>query len=328
MRDSERFPLALTPTPLVEAASLSRILGGPRILIKRDDLTGRIVGGNKIRKLEYLLADARRAGATHVVTGGGAQSNHAAQTAVCARMAGLEAVLMLSRPAPGLPCGNLLVHRLLGITPEYVDRYEPDDLEEAMQDCCRRLARAGNRPYHIPLGGSTVVGIRGYADCWHEIASQCRTLGVSPAAIYSATGTGGTLAGLLLGHLEAPAPCRLVGVDVGAIPGEGPLPSAEALVAEARGGPCPTLPVELNRRQIGPGYARPGPDCLTAMRLFLQTEGLLLDPAYTGKAAAALVVDIGAGRWRQDETVVFIHTGGAAGFFTEGMAAQLNDTPA
>ncbi|HQF88199.1 MAG TPA: pyridoxal-phosphate dependent enzyme [Acidobacteriota bacterium] len=328
MFSNDRFPLIPGPTPLAEASHLRRILGGPRILIKRDDLTGRIVGGNKIRKLEYLLADARRAGATHVVTGGGAQSNHAAQTAVCARMAGLEAVLVLSRPTPGRPCGNLLVHRLLGITPEYVDRYEPDDLEQAMRQCGERLTREGFRPYHIPLGGSTPIGIRGYVDCWHEIANQCRTLGVSPAAIYSATGTGGTLAGLLLGHLEAPAPCRLVGVDVGAIPGEGPLPRAVALVADARGGPCPTLPVELNRHQIGPGYARPGPDCLTAMRLFLQTEGLLLDPAYTGKAAAALVADIGAGRWRRDETVVFIHTGGAAGFFTEGMAAHLDNSPA
>ncbi len=325
MRSNERFPLIHEPTPLAEAPHLSQHLGGPRILIKRDDLTGRVVGGNKIRKLEYLLADALRADATHVVTGGGAQSNHAVQTAVCARMAGLETVLVLSRPEPGLPCGNILLHRLLGVTPRYVDHYKPDDLERAMRDCCDRLTHEGFRPYHIPLGGSTTVGIRGYVDCWHEIGCQSRELDRPLAAIYSATGTGGTLAGLLLGYLAAPIQCRIIGVDVGAIPGEGPLPRAEALVAEARGGACPSLPVELDRSQIGPGYARPGRECLAAMRLFLRTEGLLLDPAYTGKAAAALVADIRAGRWRSDETVIFIHTGGAAGFFTEAMAAQLGE---
>ncbi len=154
-----------------------------------------------------------------------------------------------------------------------------------MRDCCDRLTHEGFRPYHIPLGGSTTVGIRGYVDCWHEIGCQSRELDRPLAAIYSATGTGGTLAGLLLGYLAAPM-CRIIGVDVGAIPGEGPLPRAEALVAEARGGSRPSCPSSW----IAARSARPGPgrECLAAMRLFLRTEGMLLDPAYTGKAAAAL----------------------------------------
>jgi 1-aminocyclopropane-1-carboxylate deaminase/D-cysteine desulfhydrase-like pyridoxal-dependent ACC family enzyme len=156
---------------------------------------------------------------------------------------------------------------------------------------------------------------------------QCRAAGTQPAAVYSAAGTGGTLAGLLVGRLEAPSPVRLIGVDVGALP-DGPLARVEALAAEFSGVTRPSDPVEVDRRQIGPGYAQPGPECLAAMRLWLETEGLLLDPAYTGKAAAALAADIRAGRWRRDETVVFIHTGGAAGFFTDASAAALGPFPA
>jgi D-cysteine desulfhydrase family pyridoxal phosphate-dependent enzyme len=315
-----KYPLAITPTPLQEAPRLSAILGGPRILVKRDDLTGRVLGGNKIRKLEYLLADARSQGATHVVTGGGAQSNHAALTAVCARLAGLHAVVVLSRPTGEEVTGNLLVHRLLGLEPHFIDSYDPEALEEEMGAVYHRLERQGDRPYHIPLGGSTAVGILGYRDCLLEIIQQCDTLGSVPRAIYTAVGTGGTLAGLEFGLSGSRLQTEAVGIDVGAIP-DGPLPRIHHLLDQCGIDPA-SARFNLDRDHIGPGYAQPGPDCLAAIRLFLVTEGLLLDPVYTGKAAAGFIAHVQEGRYEPGETVVFLHTGGAAGLFAAATLAE------
>jgi D-cysteine desulfhydrase family pyridoxal phosphate-dependent enzyme len=313
MPASAKFPLATTPSPLLDAPRLSAALGGPKILIKRDDLTGRVLGGNKIRKLEYLLGDALAQGATHVVTGGGAQSNHACLTAVCARMAGLQPVVVLSRPATDAVTGNLLIYRLLGLEPLFIDSYDPAALEAEMDAVCQRLGRQGHRPYFIPLGGSTAVGILGYRDCLLEIVQQCSTRNVQPQAIYTAVGTGGTLAGLVFGLSGSHVRIEVAGIDVGAIPG-GPLPRIQHLLDQCGVAPASAL-FSLDQGHIGPGYAQPGPHCLAAIRLFLSTEGLLLDPVYTGKSAAGLIAHVQEGRLRPEDTVIFLHTGGAAGLF-------------
>jgi len=321
----EPLPLALLPTPLVDASNLSAALGGSRILVKRDDLAGRALGGNKVRKLQYLLADAQQNGATVVVTGGGRQSNHACQAAVCARLSGLRAVLVLGPGNPEL-CGNLLLERLLGVETVFSAHDHPDALEAEMRAVCRRLQDAGERPYYVPLGGSTPLGALGYRDCFRELEQQCRTLERMPAAVCTAVGTGGTLAGLIAGRAGSGWRPRLVGYDVGAIPEPGPAERIRALL-DSLPGAAEQSGWELDRAQIGSGYARPSPGGVAAMRLFWRTEGILLDPVYTGKAAAGLVEGVRAGRFEPGETVVFLHTGGTAGFFTPEVSHLLESSP-
>ena len=182
-----------------------------------------------------------------------------------------------------------------------------------MDAVCQRLGRQGHRPYFIPLGGSTAVGILGYRDCLLEIVQQCSARNVQPRAIYTAVGTGGTLAGLVFGLSGSHLRTEVAGIDVGAIPG-GPLPRIQHLLDQCGVAPASAL-FSLDPGHIGPGYALPGQNCLAAIRLFLSTEGLLLDPVYTGKAAAGLIAHVQEGRLRPEDTVIFLHTGGAAGLF-------------
>ena len=323
--DLDPAPLAILPTPLVDAPTLSRRLGSSRLLVKRDDLAGRALGGNKVRKLQYLLAGACREGATVVVTGGGRQSNHACQAAVCARMLGLRAVLVLGPGEDGL-VGNLLLERLLGVETILSNQERPDWLEAEMRSVCERLRAAGEKPFYVPLGGSTPLGALGYRDCFRELERQCRQLDRMPDAICTAVGTGGTLAGLIAGRAESAWRPRLIGFDVGAIPEPGPAGRIRAILDGLPGTPGDSG-WELDRNHIGPGYALPSAEGLAAMREFWRAEGILLDPVYTGKAAAGLIHGVRTGRFDAGEAVVFLHTGGTAGFFTPGVGRLLENSP-
>ncbi|WP_082405914.1 D-cysteine desulfhydrase family protein [Microbacterium sp. No. 7] len=313
--------LVVAPTPLQPLHRLRTELGdrGPRLWIKRDDLTGLALGGNKARKLRYLVADARAAGADTLVTVGAAQSNHARQTAAAAAAAGLDAVLVLRVP-PGASAayrasGNVLLDRLFGARLVLVDE-TPDDPhpERAAADAVvAELTARGRRPYLIPSGGSTAVGALGYVEAFAEIAEA------EPAfdAIVLATGSGGTQAGLLAGAALADGAARIEAVAVS--------PDADELGADVERLAVETLAllgaqttppaVRIDAGFVGPGYGVVTDAGIEAIGLFARTEGIVLDPVYTGKAAAALIDGIRSGRFDADDDVLFLHTGGAPALF-------------
>ena len=350
MAETAGFPprvrLGEGPTPLQEAPRLAAALGGPRLFIKRDDLLPLGLGGNKIRKLEYLLADALAGGADGVITTGAHTSNHARLTAAgCARL-GLEVHLVLRAPtAEPAPEGNLLLDELFGARIHLVP---PERATAEMVALAGRLRAAGRRPYLIPVGGSVGLGALGYARAVEELVPQCAAAGVRPTAVVAAAGSGGTQAGLLLGRGLLRQDWDVVGVLVGEDdPGEFAqavldiLRAARGLLglgprvpegwgfADPPGPPATTdaaaafgaLGEEggaLLRGYVGAGYGDVTPGVREALALAARTEGLVLDPVYTGKAMAGLIGEIRAGRLGPADTVVFVHTGGQAGLFGRG----------
>jgi L-cysteate sulfo-lyase len=304
-----RVPLSHWPTPLDPAPRLAAALGlDPGDLwVKRDDLTD-LGGGNKVRKLEHLVAEARAEGATVLVTSGGAQSNHARMTAAAAARTGLSAVLVLSPPTPGQAAGNLALDALLGA--RVVVTGDGEDLDARVTEVAAHLRAEGEVPAVLPLGGSSATGARGYLECAAELAAQ------APDAdtVVVAVGSGGTMAGLVAG-LGAH---RVLGVDTGAVPD--PAERVSELVL-ALGGPVPDRRLVLD--QVGDGYGRLTATGAEVMRLTARTEGLLLDPVYTGKAMAGLAAAVAAGTVRPGERTVFVHTGGLPGLFGHPFAAEL-----
>jgi L-cysteate sulfo-lyase len=304
----DRIPLATLPTPLEPLDRLSAELGGPRIWVKRDDLTGLGGGGNKVRKLELLLAAARADGADVVLTAGAVQSNHARLTAAaCARL-GLACELWLIRRVPGRHAhyersGNVLLDRLLGAAVHLIPGDE--DPEVAAERHADELRAAGRRPYVIPAGGSNALGARGYVACARELLAQAE---VELGLVVVAAGSGGTLAGLAAGLGAAGWAGRLVGVSVSA-------PAAEAraraarIVGELHGAPAATFTVD--DRFVGAGYGIPTDAGRAAMCRFARAEGLLLDPVYTAKAAAGRLALAPAATG----DVLFVHTGGVPALF-------------
>jgi D-cysteine desulfhydrase family pyridoxal phosphate-dependent enzyme len=323
-----RFRLATLPTPLEEAPRLREALGGParcpRLLIKRDDLTGLAFGGNKARKLEFLVADAQRAGATVLVTTGAEQSNHARMTAAAARVAGMGASLVLTAKHPDPPRqGNLLLDYLLGaevhfIPPPADPRIAIGDLEaETVARVMTGLEAQGERPYLIPVGGSSPVGALGYVEGTRELLEQWR--GETVSRLYYAAGSRGTQAGLVLGAKVYGAAYRLVGIAVsGGEPEKTERAVRLANEAATMIGVAARITAEdvvTDSSYIGPGYAIPTPECLEAISLLARHEGIFLDPVYTGKAMAGLIDHIRRGLVGPQETVVFLHTGGTPALF-------------
>ena len=317
---AERLPLAHLPTPLEPLERLSRELGGPRIWVKRDDCTGLAAGGNKTRKLEFLLGDALDQGADTVLTAGAVQSNHARQTAAaCARL-GLRCELFLKDAAPGRGesygrSGNVLLDRILGAKV----RILPGEAipETAMEERAEALRREGRRPYTIPVGGSNAVGALGYVECARELSAQADGMSLKIDAVVHASASHGTQAGLAVGLARVGAEARLLGVSVGAS-----APQARANVeriavatCEHLGSPPRFAEIEVDDRFVGEGYGIPTPEGLAAIRLLARLEGLLLDPVYTGKAMAGIVEAAREGRFESDENVVFLHTGGWPALF-------------
>ncbi|MCW1970694.1 MAG: D-cysteine desulfhydrase family protein [Anaerolineae bacterium] len=312
-----RVPLAFLPTPLQPAPRLSAALGGPRILIKRDDMTGLALGGNKTRKLEFLLADALKQGADVILTAGAPQSNHCRQTAAAARQMGLDCVLVFTPGQHDEMQGNVLLDQILGAR---IVRTERSDSMAVMQDLADELRQAGHTPYVIPVGGSNAIGTLGYASAMHELVGQLAALDVAVSHLYFSSGSGGTHAGLLLGqHLFGPANMRLVGVSPGS-KSEAILDKIATISNEAAqnlGEKTRFLSqnITVYDQFVGPRYGISTPQSLEAISLFAENEGILLDPVYTAKAAAGLIQDIRTGVIRENETVIFLHTGGNPALF-------------
>jgi D-cysteine desulfhydrase family pyridoxal phosphate-dependent enzyme len=324
-----RYSLANLPTPLETAPRLSHEVG-LRVLIKRDDLTGFALGGNKVRKLEFLLADALGQGADTLITGGGPQSNHARLTAAAARKAGMEALLIFWGNPPAEENGNLLLDRLLGAEIRYTGTNDRRAADLAITAAADELRAAGRKPYPIPVGGSTTLGCAAYILAVGELLAQLETLSVTPDYIFITTGSCGTHAGVLAGMKYYGAKIPVYGITVSR-------PLAECLERIPRlvdvTARFLNTPLTLNKddvvvddRFLGPAYGVITPEAREAIRLAARTEGLFLDPVYTGKAMAGLVSLAREGTIKPGATVVFWHTGGAPGLF--GHAADFSDPPA
>jgi D-cysteine desulfhydrase family pyridoxal phosphate-dependent enzyme len=329
-----RLPLATLPTPLHELPRLREALGGswqaPRIFIKRDDLTGLALGGNKARKLEFLVADAMRQGATALITTGATQSNHARMTAAAARLAGLDCHLVLTSKSDDPPLqGNLLLDRIYGASVYHVPA--PDDPklalgndEQKVREVEAMLRAEGEIPYVIPVGGSSGVGSLGYTLATAELVEQLSSINLAPTRLYYASGSRGTQAGLTLGSKACGGGYRLYGVAVST--GE-PEKTHRAFNAANTAAELLGIQTRVTYEDlftdsgfIGEGYGIPTAECLDAIALLARTEGILVDPCYTGKAMAGLIAHVRSGELRPHDTVVFLHTGGAPGMFTREFA--------
>ena len=322
LNEQPRMRFAALPTPLQAAGRLSEMLGGPRILIKRDDLTGLALGGNKTRKLEYLIADAVQAGATHIITAGAAQSNHARQTAAAARLAGMQPVLVLSNPddTPDVQ-GNLLLDHLLGADVHI--EVTSGSLNDAIDRVAADLRDGGHTPYVIPIGGSNGIGGLGYVAAMLELSHQLWEQNLRPKAMYFASGSGGTQGGIVVGAQLYGIEAKLIGVSVGA-PRDAALARIQPVAAEIVNllGVSQSIDTSLSvfdfdDGHVGEGYGIATEGCLEAIQLLAHTEGIFLDPVYSGKAFAAMVADIRAGQYAAEDTVVFLHTGGAPALFAK-----------
>lgn len=306
------MPLAHGPTPVEPLDRLADWLGGPRLLVKRDDQTGLALGGNKARKLEHLCAEALALGCDTLVTGGGPQSNHCRMTAAAANRLGLACHLALAGGGAGSgpPTGNLLLDHLLGAELHATKAREYYEIEAAIEQVAEEVRAAGGRPYSIPVGGASVTGALGYVDAARELSGQV----AGPVDwIVLADGSGGTHAGLLAG-LDGPA--EVLGVDVGTRPDlDERIPELAAATAAEAGRPAPARAVHVDHTRFGAGYGKPTPECLEAIRLAARLEGLILDPVYTGKAMAGLMGWVREGRFSDRQSVLFWHTGGAPALF-------------
>ncbi len=310
-----RVPLAQLPTPLQRLDSLSAHLGR-ELYIKRDDLTGVALGGNKVRKLEFLLAQARALGADTVITTGAAQSNHAMLTAACAGRLGLRSLLLLKRRGVSAPVGNLRLDAIFGAETRLLDTDSYADIGEEMRAAKEELEARGHRAFLIPLGGSTPVGALGYVRCAMELRDQAEKMNVHPDHLVLSTSSGGTFGGMLLGlRLYLPG-VRAVGVAVDNGPAAQTALALAADTARLLELPPDAVPGSASCvEQAGEGYGIPSREGAEAIRLLARREGILLDPVYTGKAFAGLLRMIDEGRFGRDETIVFLHTGGAGALF-------------
>jgi D-cysteine desulfhydrase family pyridoxal phosphate-dependent enzyme len=317
-----RLLFAHLPTPVEPLPRLSAALKGPRLFVKRDDQTGLAFGGNKTRKLEYLLAEARANGAEMLITAGAVQSNHCRQTAAAAARFGMDCTLVLFGDPPNPPDGNHLLHYLLGSEVVFAAREDRDATLKAVFD---RAWSDGRRPYLIPYGGSNPTGAMGYVNAMLELAAQ----GLSPDWIVFPTSSGGTQAGMLVGARKAGLDCKILGISVDAPASK--LAAKVAELAEQTAGELDETwafdpgDVRVNDAYIGGGYAVMGDSEIEAIQLFARREALLLDPVYTGRAAAGLIGLIREGFFEETDTVLFWHTGGGPALFAERYQGHLLD---
>jgi D-cysteine desulfhydrase family pyridoxal phosphate-dependent enzyme len=313
-----RVRLTTLPTPLEEVPRLTKMLGGPRILFKRDDNNGFALGGNKARKLEFLLADAIQNGADTIITTGGLQSNHARITAAAARKYGMRPILVLRGDADTEYNGNLLLDQLLGSEIRTV----PTDVRDTMpvmEDIAEEVRDGGGEPYIIPSGGSTPVGAIAYANVMLEIVSQAFEMNVKVDHVVFSSGSGGTQGGLVFGAKALNFQGMVLGISDGASRD----PLVRRIVDIANG--CARLidsNVSVSLKDVnfldqfaGKGYGVIQKEIVDAITTVAQAEGIFLDPVYTGKAMWGLIDLIHQGYFEKEETVVFIHTGGVPALF-------------
>ncbi len=305
------------PTPLEYLPRFSDYLGR-EIYIKRDDTTPMAMGGNKLRKLEFLAADALREGADTLVTAGAIQSNHVRQTAAVAAKLGLKCVALLENPIGTraenyLTNGNRLMLDLFDAEIEMCDALHSPD--QQLEEIATRLEVQGFRPYVIPVGGSNALGALGYVESALEIAQQCEGA-VNVSSVVVASGSAGTHAGLAVGLEQVMPDVDLIGVTVSRTIAQ-QLPKVEALqqaVAQSLSVSA-NNPIMLWDDYFAPGYGQPNEEGLEAIKLLARLEGILLDPVYTGKAMAGLIDGVAQKRFKDDGPIIFIHTGGAPALF-------------
>ena len=312
--DFPNLALGVLPTPLYRLDNVSREFG-KNIYIKRDDMTGVALGGNKVRKLEFLLADAKAKGADVVLTAGGPQSNHAMLTAACASRLGMRAILVLKKRGE-LTGGNQVLNAIFGADVRFVDTDSYDDVYAEMERIMDGLRAEGHTPYFIPVGGSVPLGCLGYVNCALEIADQAEELGIRFDAVVSATGSGGTYAGLTYGAKLFLPGCRSVGIGVCDDPFADIAFDLMNGVKDLMESDVPVEREDIHiEYEIGPGYAIPSPEGSAAVRRLARLEGILVDPVYTGKALAGFFRLLESGYFTGSEDILFVHTGGAGALF-------------
>ena len=317
-----RISIAHLPTPIEAMPRLEKTLDGPHLLVKRDDQTGLAFGGNKTRKLEFLVAQAQAEGADTLITAGALQSNHCRQTAAAAARFGFDCTLVLVGEPPAHPSANLLLDQLFGARIRWTDQSHRDAV---LQATFAELTASGHKPYLVPYGGSSPTGALGYVIAMQEFLQQ----GVQADWILFASSSGGTQAGLALGARVFGFPGRLLGISV-----DEPQAVLQARVAglasETSALLGPRLDFAPDEILVDAAYAAPGYGVLTAaersaIQLFAEQEGLLLDPVYTGRAAAGLIDLIRKGFFKKEATVLFWHTGGQPALFAEKYQDHLRD---
>lgn len=318
-----RVALGHWPTPLHELPHLSAALGGPRIFVKRDDLSGLALGGNKCRKLEYVLGDALQKGVDTLITSGSSQSNHALQTAAAARKLGMEAYLILVKGMHVETQGNLLLQNILNSTVNILEVADPSEMfttmPRKMNELADQLRSKGRTPLVIPAGAEYPLGTVGWVDAAEEIGRQLKDQGIDVQYVVLAHSGGGTQAGLVLGFKQLRLPLNVVGIST--------MYQKSAAVSEVvtlandtsrlLGFDVTVTPdeVTLYDGYIGEGYGIPTEGCIEAIRLVAQTEAIFLDPVYSAKAMAGLIDLIRKGQFTSKDTVLFIHTGGLPALF-------------
>lgn len=315
MRELTRIRMAHLPTAIEELPRLSEKLGGPRILVKRDDQTGLALGGNKTRKLEFLAAEAREQGARTLISAGAIQSNHCRQTAAAAARLGFACILVLTGEAPASPNANLLLDRLFGA--QIITVADRKDRDRVLQETYEEAVSGGRKPYLVPYGGSSPTGALGYAFAMEEYMQQ----GVPADAIVFGTSSGGTHAGLVLGQRLFDYKGQVLGISIDESQGwlKAHVSELASLASEKLGPRIEFTPEDV---LADDSYCHAGYGVLTsaereAVDLFAKYEGLLLDPVYTGRAAAGMIDLIRRGTFKKGETVLFWHTGGQPALFAD-----------
>jgi len=315
MKTLNKISLGQYPTPLAKLEKISA-LTGVNCYIKRDDLCGISLGGNKVRKLEYLLAQAQAEGCDTVLTSGGAQSNHATLTAACCRKLGLDVTLVLKKRGVTEPLGNLLLDRIYGVEVVFVDTDTYKDVYAEADRIMETLRKAGKKPFFIPVGGSVPLGAVGYYDAVVEMTAQAAAQGFRIDHILCCSGSGGTHGGILLGA-KLCGNIQVTGVLVSVEE------NFEQEICSIANGAAQLIGAEVKigledvilKDYIGPGYAQPSPEGSQAIRLMAREEGILVDPVYTGKTFAGFLDLCKKGYFSPGENVVFLHSGGAAALF-------------
>jgi len=328
-----RYPphvsLARLPTPLEECPGVSDLLRpGQRLWVKRDDETGCVTSGNKVRKLEFYVADARRVGADTLVTAGSALSNHCRTTAVVARQVGLEAALLLRRPERPALDGNFLLMALTDAIIRTLPPEAPGPTDDYLEDLAEALRAQGRKPYVIPTGGSGPLGVTAYVRAAEELKEQCDEIGLRPDAVTITYGSGSTYAGLLLGSRLSGLECPIVAMSIS--------PTADVCAQHTRELIDATIPllgaapcvsdadiVALDGYR-GEGYGIAAPELYDFIHDIARRTGLILDPVYTGKALWGTLEEMRSGSLREAQNVVFIHTGGVFGLFQETEGFRLD----
>lgn len=320
-----RIALAQLPTPLEPLDRLSEQLGGPRIWVKRDDLTGCVASGNKIRKLEFTLAKAIEQGCDTLITCGGLQSNHCRTTAVLASKLGLKVHLILrGREPQGVSDGNLFIDQLAGAEISYYPAPEyQSSLNDILAQWQQSYASQGHKAWIIPTGASDGVGVWGYIRCCEELRNDFARLAIQPKHIITASGSGGTQAGLTAGSALHQLNAAVYGINV--CDDENyflhkvrqDLLEWRQLYNQGFDIDIDSLDIQVIDGYVGPAYAKAGPEIFETIKKIAQLEGLILDPVYTGKAFYGMLQELKQGRFGDSGDIVFIHTGGLFGLFAQ-----------